>query len=162
MLLLQEEHPELPRLPVHWNVWNDGEIEALKAWIKNNQPDVIVSYNEIVSALKEAGVKIPDEVGFASLFLNENETHLSGVHQNDRLIGQRAVDMVIDMLHRGETGIPETPVRMLVEGKWYPGETLPDRIAANTALTRPAKENKPAKAKAVRKAQSRKTAGALA
>jgi len=127
MLLLHDEHPDLPRIPVYWNVWNDSETKALKSWITKNRPDVIISYNEVIDVLKTAGIRIPGEIGFASLFLNETETFLSGVHQNDRLIGQRAVDMVIDMLHRGETGIPETPVRMLVEGRWCPGKTLPDR-----------------------------------
>jgi DNA-binding LacI/PurR family transcriptional regulator len=93
----------------------------------------------VVEHLKQAGFKIPSDIGFASLFLNENETHLSGVHQNDRLIGHKAVDMVIDMLHRGETGIPKTPVRMLVEGEWRPGETLPDR-------TKPARKAKTSRA----------------
>jgi len=155
MLLFHNEHPELARLPVHWNVWNDGEIESLKVWIKTNRPDVIISYNEILAPLKAAGIKIPDDVGVASLFLNENESYLSGVHQNDRLIGQRAVDMVIDMLHRGETGIPETPVRVLVEGKWYPGQTLPDRNVSNSKPTKMAKSAKaPAKGQARRRKET--------
>lgn len=127
LLLLHDENPDLPRIPIHWNVWNDGDTKKFTAWMKKHRAEVIISYNEFVDTIEGAGFKVPGEVGFASLFLNEGETHLSGVHQNDRLIGQKAVDMVIDMLHRGETGIPRTPVRTLVEGEWYPGQTLSDQ-----------------------------------
>lgn len=124
LLLFQAEHPELPVIPVFWDNY---ENRALAAWVKKNRPDAVISFNDVVERLQASGYKIPGDVGFASPFLNHGEARLAGVHQNDRLIGHKAVDMVIDMLHRGETGIPETPVRMLVEGVWYPGRTLPDR-----------------------------------
>ncbi|CAN5497226.1 hypothetical protein BH09VER1_BH09VER1_43040 [soil metagenome] len=127
MLVLQEMNPDLPRIPILWRRWLDADIKPLKAWIRRHRPDVIISYNELAEELKKCGYKVPDDIGVASLFVEENETHLSGVHQNDRLIGRKAADMVIDMLLRGETGIPPTPVRMLVEGRWNPGATLRDR-----------------------------------
>lgn len=124
ILLAQAEHPELAGIPIYWNVWNETRADGIKAWIRAHRLDAVVSHNEMLAVLQNAGVRIPTDLGFASLFVGENETHLSGVHQNDRLIGKKAVDMVIDMLHRGETGVPETPVRMLVEGRWNPGQTL--------------------------------------
>lgn len=143
MLLLHDERPDLPRLPIFWDAWDDKEKKALVAWARKHRPDVIISFQNIIGPFAKAGIEIPRDVAFASPFLNAGETFLSGVHQNDRLIGHKAVDMVIDMLHRGETGIPETPVRMLVEGKWYPGQTLPDRRAAK----RPAVKAGPRKRK---------------
>ncbi len=124
LLLFQEERPELPRVPVFWDNYEDTELIE---WIRKNDVDVVISFNDAVERIKTAGYKVPTDIGFLSPFLNKGETYLAGVHQNDRLIGYKAVDMVIDMLHRGETGIPDTPVRMLVEGVWFPGETLPDR-----------------------------------
>lgn len=151
MLLLGDENPDLPRIPIHWQTWRkpgtlpENEKKALLAWIRKNRPDVIISYDNMADCLRRLGVDIPGEIGFACPFLNVDETHLSGVHQNDRLIGHKAVDMVIDMLHRGETGIPKIPVRTLVEGTWYPGETLPDRKRAG----------KPVKSKPVRRLKKR-------
>jgi len=127
LLLLHDEHPELPRLPIFWDSWLDREKLRLVGWARKHRPDVIISFHDVVDRLKAAGIRIPEQMGFVSPFLDQNETDLSGVHQNDRLIGHKAVDMVIDMLHRGETGIPTTPVRVLVEGQWVPGNTLPDR-----------------------------------
>jgi LacI family transcriptional regulator len=135
LLLFQEQHPGLSSIPIFWDNYEDSELVA---WMKTNRPDVVISFNDAMDRLQLAGYKIPDDIGFASPFLSKNETYLTGVHQNDRLIGHKAVDMVIDMLHRGETGIPETPVRMLVEGVWHPGQTLTDRNKAPRSAKRPA------------------------
>ncbi len=127
MLLFQDEHPRLARIPILWDNFNNAELAA---WMKAHRPDVVISSNECAAHLKAIGVRLPADVAFAGLFLSKEEPFLSGIHQNDRIIGHRAVDLLIGMLHRGETGIPETPVRMLVEGVWCPGKTLPDRNAA--------------------------------
>jgi hypothetical protein len=50
---------------------------------------------------------------------------------------------VIDMLLRGDTGIPPTPVRMLVEGRWNTGQTL--RLSADAAKPVRAKARRPAR-----------------
>ncbi len=35
-----------------------------------------------------------------------------------------AVDLLVDMLHRGERGLPERPSLFMVEGSWAEGGTL--------------------------------------
>jgi hypothetical protein len=37
------------------------------------------------------------------------------------------VDFLVDMIHRNERGIPETPRWVLVEGTWQNGATLNGR-----------------------------------
>ncbi len=125
-LLFLDEHPELTRIPIYWGTWDNSHDHDLANWIRQHRPDVILAFNEAKEAVENVGFRIPEDVAFASAFLNKDEKIMSGVHQNDYLIGQKAVDMVIDMLHRGETGIPRIPVRMLVEGEFYPGTTMPD------------------------------------
>lgn len=137
MLLFQEENSRLARIPIHWDNYKNTELTA---WMKTHRPDVVISSNECAENLKAAGFRIPANVAFAGLFLSKDEPYLSGIHQNDRIIGHRAVDLLIGMLHRGETGIPETPVRLLVEGVWCPGKTLPDR--SQTPRKRAAKPKK--------------------
>ncbi len=125
-LLFLDEHPDLARIPIYWANWDDPHDRNLAEWIRQYTPDVILGFNEAKESVENAGYRIPEDVAFASAFLSKDEHVISGVYQNDYLIGQKAVDMVIDMLHRGETGIPRTPVRMLVEGEFYPGATMPD------------------------------------
>ncbi|MDR1281553.1 MAG: hypothetical protein LBK99_12110 [Opitutaceae bacterium] len=69
------------------------------------------------------GVRVPEDAGFASLNVGEADDTTSGIHQNDHLIGRKAIDLLVDMVHRNERGIPATPIRTLVEGVWHPGKT---------------------------------------
>jgi LacI family transcriptional regulator len=68
-------------------------------------------------------VRVPEDAGFASLNVGEADDTTSGIHQNDHLIGRKAIDLLVDMVHRNERGIPATPIRTLVEGVWHPGKT---------------------------------------
>ena len=44
--------------------------------------------------------------------------------KNSFQIGVMAVDLVVDMLHRGERGLPARPSLLMVEGSWSEGATL--------------------------------------
>jgi len=100
------------------------EGKALKAWIDKEKLDVIIAMEDIFHKLQSLNLKIPDDIGYANIVLNRNESYFSGAYQNDRMIGQKAIDLIIDMIHRGERGLPSVPVRTLVESTWYPGKTL--------------------------------------
>ena len=59
------------------------------------------------------------------LAMNSSKEHqFAGIDQNDELIGRTAVDFVVGMIHRNERGIPQAPLRILVEGKWVDGKTI--------------------------------------
>jgi LacI family transcriptional regulator len=104
---------------------------CLFRWFRKTRPDAIVAVGgfDFVGWLGELGVRVPGDVGLANLSVAENEPHLSGVHENGRIIGRTAVDFLVGMLQRGETGPPETPIRILVEGVWKPGQTVRQQIA---------------------------------
>lgn len=129
LLLFQEEQSGLKKIPPFWAPWGSPLDENFHRWITTYKPDLLISTSDTARAVKKLGFRIPEDIAFASPFLNRDEPVLSGMHQNDRAIGQKAVDMVIGMLQRGETGIPETPVRMMVESTYHPGQTMPVRMA---------------------------------
>lgn len=93
-------------------------------WVKEHAPDVIVSCNGMDRRIRQLGYRIPEDIGFASLDINRSQEGISGVDENNFLIGQKAVDVLIGMIHRGERGIPEVPIRTLVESVWVLGKTL--------------------------------------
>jgi LacI family transcriptional regulator len=70
------------------------------------------------------GLEVPRDIGVAFHSLDEARNDLSGMKKNSYLIGVMAIDLLIDMLHRNERGLPETPYRMMVEGRWWEGTTL--------------------------------------
>ncbi|WP_332835127.1 LacI family DNA-binding transcriptional regulator [Geminisphaera colitermitum] len=94
-------------------------------WFRRHHPDVVISlWLRIDDWLKEAGVSVPHDTGFASLSLAETNAPLSGLSENPRGIGAKAVEFVVDMIHRFETGVPRQQSCLLVEGIWSDGETL--------------------------------------
>ncbi|MFA6285936.1 MAG: LacI family DNA-binding transcriptional regulator [Opitutaceae bacterium] len=101
-----------------------------KTWMTEDRPDVIVSHMQLYEQLLEMKVRMPQDVGFANLSVPGGTSDLSGVSQNSLLIGRKAVDVLVDMLHRGERGVPEMPLHLMVDGVWVPGKTLRPQKAA--------------------------------
>lgn len=112
--------------------WNSN---ALLDWTKRHRPDVIVTkLPEVLRTLKRAGINVPDDMGVAFHSLDEKIQGLSGMKKNSFQIGVMAVDLLVDMLHRGERGLPERPSLLMVEGAWSEGSTLRQ---ANTYKSEP-------------------------
>lgn len=127
LMLWQSQNPEMARLPIYTgktSVICSETLQELKDWIDEHQPDVLVSHNKALQLLRELKYKIPEEIGFASLVAQRGDTQISGAYQNDYLVGQKAVDLLIDMLLRDEKGAPKVAIRTLVESEWIPGSTL--------------------------------------
>jgi LacI family repressor for deo operon, udp, cdd, tsx, nupC, and nupG len=97
-------------------------------WYKKYQPTVILSmYYRVPEFMEELGISY-SECGAALLLLNPlYNRKYAGIDQNDSVIGSSAVDFLVAMLHRNERGIPQTPLRILVEGKWVDGDTVPNQ-----------------------------------
>ncbi len=103
----------------------DWDSNAFLAWVKRYRPDVIVTkLPEVLCTLKKAGIGVPDEIGVAFHSLDEKVHSLSGMKKNSFQIGVMAVDLLVDMLHRGERGLPTLPSLLMVEGAWCEGNTL--------------------------------------
>jgi hypothetical protein len=47
--------------------------------------------------------------------------------------------MLVGMIHRGERGVPPTPYRLLIEGKWRDGNSAPAANAKKQQLARAGK-----------------------
>jgi LacI family transcriptional regulator len=101
-----------------------GERALLDKWLKKYNPDVVVSSISVAEVLRGLGYQSPKDIGFASLDLDEDNLSLSGINQNNFYTGQKAVDVLVGLLQRGERGVPAIPIRLLVESTWNPGTTL--------------------------------------
>ena len=102
--------------------------DEFNAWYEQWKPDAIISPRDFVLSWLEArGVKVPEEVGFASLNLTEGGLPSAGWNQRPDLQGEAAVECIMDQLNRNERGIPENPKTILLEGEWKEGPTLVSR-----------------------------------
>ena len=97
-------------------------------WFRRYRPDVVIASNkEVHEWLMNAEVAVPEHTGFALLGLESGERRFSGICQNPQLTGAQAVVYLIDMLHRGERGIPKVRSHLLVDATWVEGDTVRKR-----------------------------------
>ncbi len=99
---------------------------ALAHWIKRERPDAVLSvFSEAqLGQLRDQGLRIPEEVGIVSLSVHAEESPLSGIRQHAKRLGAAAVDQLISLVDRNETGIPEHPITLTIKGTWNAGSTL--------------------------------------
>lgn len=128
--LLQHHQPESRRIPMFLVEGRDdprniaASREAFLAWFERHQPTAIVAtFAEARTWLEATGRRVPDDVGLATLSRIQQPTW-SGIDQQEREIGARAVELLISIFQSGERGVPATPLRLLVEGRWIDGGTV--------------------------------------
>lgn len=121
-LVARERHPEDIFAP--W-LSDSRSLPVFQRWYMENRPDVVLTEDSAIEIyLRKMALKIPDDVGLATLDWNPRFAHWAGVYQNAAGVGSAAVDMLIGQLHRNERGAPECPKTILIEGLWKNGETL--------------------------------------
>ncbi len=99
---------------------------VVAAWIRRERPDAVLSvFSEAqLGQLRDQGLRIPEEVGIVSLSVHAEESPLSGIRQHAKWLGAAAVDQLISLVDRNETGIPEHPITLTIKGTWNAGSTL--------------------------------------
>lgn len=108
--------------------------QTFLAWTRQHKPDVIVTkLPEVLQCLQREGMRVAEDIGVAFHSLDEKSTGLTGMRKNAWQIGVMAVDLLIDMIHRGERGVPTRPSLLMVEGSWVEGSTLRPKPGTNSA-----------------------------
>ena len=100
-------------------------------WFDTQRPDVVLATHAepIVNLFQDQGRKLPRGVNLFLLVNDKLEQGFSGIHLDPAIIGSLAVDMVVGMLHRGETGLPTEAHHVLVPGRWIDGPAPQARAA---------------------------------
>ena len=124
MLYLYSQRPELVQIPRAVSL----RKEDLAKWMNKHRPDVLIGFSDLLPAIERLGYEVPGQIGFASMAVDADNPRVSGVNQNDYLIGKTAMEVLVGMIQRGERGIPEVPIRTLVDGSWFTGETLRPQV----------------------------------
>jgi LacI family transcriptional regulator len=127
---LQEglHHPEAKLKPL---LLENGKEATFTRWLKSAEPDVVVSVARFgYRLLEQAGLRIPEDVAYASLDvdgLDREHTFCSGIDQNSKAVGAAAVDLLVAAIQRGETGLPRIPRHFQVEGTWIESSSTPGK-----------------------------------
>lgn len=102
--------------------------EPFSAWFERNRPEAIISKAEfVIPQFKALGLRVPRDVGFVDIFLDDTTGRTAGVRQNHATVGALAVEMLAGQLQQNKRGVPEIPTTTFVEGTWFDGRTLPRR-----------------------------------
>jgi DNA-binding LacI/PurR family transcriptional regulator len=107
--------------------FTDEENKKFRRWFETYQPDALIAdfFEWTIAYLQNLGLRVPEDIPLAILGVVPQLRRYAGVDQNDRKIGQLGVDTLVGMIYRNETGVPEIPTRILVEGQWQDGESVP-------------------------------------
>ncbi len=109
-----------------------GEFEPHFAnWLRKYQPDALLATHAdpVLHALERAGFGPSRPLELYLLVNDKPALGWPGMRLDPGVVGALAVDMVVGMMHRGETGLPTEPHHVLVPGRWVAGagESLPAR-----------------------------------
>ncbi len=107
-----------------------ADVRTLRKWLRTVKPDAIITaLGNLPELLDRAGCRVPDDLGVAALSLLDGHFD-SGVDQNSLEVGHVAMATLAALIHQNERGIPQYCRRILVEGRWVDGTSLPDRRLA--------------------------------
>lgn len=112
------------RVPVLWE--ENWTRETFMEWFREATPEVIITMQagDVIEWLKKAGVRIPEDVGVAvpDRSYRTQYPNLSGVDQRTELVGEIALNLVVEQIHHNERGIPAVAKLVTVPGIWVQGE----------------------------------------
>ena len=104
------------------------ERKAFEAWFNKYRPEVVISKASFVlPILKRMGLRIPRDVAFVDVFLDDLAGEVAGVRQNHTTVGALAVEILAGQLQHNKYGVPEIPTTTYVEGTWHDGVSCPQR-----------------------------------
>ena len=99
--------------------------KELRDWLKKEKPDAIVTTSARLHGLLDGlGVRVPADVAVATTSVLDGNFD-SGADQNSHEIGRVAVSTVASLILENERGIPAYQRRILVEGRWVAGTSMP-------------------------------------
>ncbi len=97
-----------------------------KRWFEKYRPEVVISKGSFVlPQLKEMGLRVPHDIGFVDVFLEEFGGRIAGVRQNHATVGELAVEILAGQLQHNKFGVPPIPTTTYVEGTWFDGASCP-------------------------------------
>jgi len=108
--------------------------EVFAAWLKRAKPDVIFTlYNEVFDWLRALGRQVPRDLGVIQLEWRAARPEIAGMNQHNDEAGAAAVDLLVNQIHHGETGVQDFPRATLIGATWVDGKTVQSAVPPSKA-----------------------------
>lgn len=108
-------------------------VTQIRSWLRRERPEAVISRSDgFFEAVKREGLRIPRDIGYASLNVVDDQPNCSGIQQHRHAMGEIAVDVLNSLLQGNHRGFHEIPHGTHVDGTWQEGKTLrpPPKAAA--------------------------------
>lgn len=128
-LVEQQTVPTSDRLPILKDRW---DRESFVRWIRTHRPDAILSlvtHSNVFDWIRAAGARVPEDIGFVGLDLEQPNGTVAGIRQDSHAVGRAAIDRLVTSLQFERCGIPTLEETTLIAGSWCDGATLPPKPA---------------------------------
>ncbi len=97
----------------------DALRKGIKAWVEQARPDCVYGpHNLYTLGCLPLGVPYISQGGDGGNFAR--------IDEKVEIIGAAAVDLIIEQIQRNETGIPQDPKVIMIEGRWLAGSPSPN------------------------------------
>jgi LacI family transcriptional regulator len=94
-------------------------------WIERYRIQAVISnMQDVLGMLRELGLRVPGDVGFACLDCLPSIDTCSGVDLMRGEVGAKTVDLVVEQLQNNEFGLPAHPKTVTIASVWCDGDTL--------------------------------------
>ncbi len=114
------------RVPLYFPPLARWKCEGFRAWLEKHRPDAVICTEgpPVLAWLKKIGKSLASVPLLIALYSDlDSPEGIGGIHQSDHEIGVATIDVLADLLHRNERGLPEIPRTLLVEPTWIdPGK----------------------------------------
>lgn len=101
---------------------------AVRQWLRRHRPDAILtSESDELAMIRELGFRIPGDIAVAGTTVLDLPGVDAGIDQHAEAIGRTAAETLVKQINVHERGEPRYPCRILVEGRWQDGSSLPHR-----------------------------------
>lgn len=98
----------------------------IRSWFDEQKPDVILTTNyPAMIHLKEAGIRVPQDVALVSLSRWDDEVGIAGVMPGFERLGTVAINQLVSLLQHDERGVPTNCTTLELEGRWTDGPSMP-------------------------------------
>jgi LacI family transcriptional regulator len=101
--------------------WNDGVVHQ---WFEDERPDAIVCPTAAVYYQLTSGRKAKRPFGYIVLDAMQNP-EITAIDQIPSSLGTTAVELLVSQIMHNESGLPQIPQLVLLNGRLRPGKTTP-------------------------------------
>ena len=99
--------------------------ESAAEWMEAHKPDLVIAPTPTLGAtLLELGYRIPDDIGYAAMYVLNADSKWSGISQLHHKQSAIAIDRLSNLLQMNTVGRQVHPLHIQIAGEWHEGTTM--------------------------------------